>query len=200
MDFNKKFSDIVNKVDMAGCLLGIAQKGRLLLFAEADYFDLSTGQVMIPSSPAGGKIESKLFIGEFAVGMQVDGWADKQTFDILVGMRYTSLDNTLTVNQVATFSKTTTLKDPMLLIRPSLPIFPSKVDGLRFNPMFGGGAGGDSKYVWEMQPEIQYQFTDHVAGRFGYRRVGYHFEGNPNTQNELDLRLAGLLVGVGVTW
>jgi len=200
VDFNKKFGDIVEKVDMAGSMLAIAQKGRLLMFAQADYFDLSSSKIQITGAPAGGKFESKITVGEFAVGMQVDGWAPKQTFDLLIGMRYTRVDNALTIDQVGTFSKTTNLKDPMLLVRPSLPIFPSRIDGLRFNPMLGIGGGGDSKLVYEMQPEIQYQFTDHVAGRFGYRRLGYKFNGQNNSENELNLMMGGLLVGLGVTW
>jgi hypothetical protein len=197
IEFDKKFSDIIDKVDMAFSALGVAQKGRFLVWAQGDYFSLSTQQFVTPHAPAGAKLETTLNIGELAVGWQVDGWSDKQTFDLLIGARFTRLESTLTVNTVGTFKNTRTLTDPMILVRPSIPILPSKIDGLRFNPTLGFGAGGDSKYVYEMQPQIQYQFTEHMAGRFGFRTVGYKVE---KDGDEMNMRMSGLLIGLGFTW
>ena len=199
VEFDKKFSDIIDKVDLAGSALAVAQKGRFLVWVQADYFSLSTQEIVTANAPAGAKFETTMTIGELAVGWQVDGWADKQTFDLLVGARLTRFDSTLTVNQVGQFKGTRNLTDPIFLLRPSIPILPSKIDGLRFNPTLGIGAGGDSKYVYELQPQIQWQFTDHLAGRFGYRRVGYKFEAD-NSDNQANLRMAGLLVGLGFIW
>ena len=82
---------------------------------------------------------------------------------------------------------------------PSLPLFPSKIDGLAFNPTLAIGAG-DSDLVYELFPQLQYQVTDHMMARLGYRTVGYKFKGEHNDDNELNINLAGLTVGLGVTF
>jgi len=200
VEFDKKFSDIVDKVDLAGSVLAEAQKGRMVFWLQTDYFALSTKEFVTGATPNGGKFESTIGIQELAVGTQVDGWMPEQTFEILVGARLTQLNNTLTLNGMGQFKKKISLTDPILLVRPSLPILPSKISGLRFNPTLGIGGGSDSKYIYELQPQVQYQFNDRVALRVGYRRVGYKFEDKNNVENQMNMRLAGLLVGLGMTW
>jgi hypothetical protein len=56
---------------------------------------------------------------------------------------------------------------------------------------------GDSDLVWELQPHFQYQFTDHVSGRIGYRRLVYDYEGD---KADFDGAFHGLIVGLGVTF
>ena len=74
------------------------------------------------------------------------------------------------------------------------------INGVRFNPTLAIGGGGGSELVYELQPQLQYQITDHVAARLGYRRVGYKIKGDNNDANELNVALAGVIVGVGVTF
>ena len=65
--------------------------------------------------------------------------------------------------------------------------------------MLGIGAG-DSDLVYELFPQFQYNVTETVATRFGYRTVGWKFKGNNYEDNELNINLSGVIVGVGVTW
>jgi hypothetical protein len=95
-------------------------------------------------------------------------------------------------------SKEKDLLDPMLILRPSMPMFASKIDGLRFNPTLAIGAGGDSDLVYEMFPQVQYDVTERMTVRLGYRTVGYRFKGSHNEDNELNFRLAGLVLGAGL--
>jgi hypothetical protein len=62
------------------------------------------------------------------------------------------------------------------------------------------GGGGDSDLVYELEPQFQYQITPNVVARLGYRTVGYKFKGDHNSDNELNIRLSGLIAGVGVTF
>jgi hypothetical protein len=73
-------------------------------------------------------------------------------------------------------------------------VFPSKIDGLRFNPVLGIGAG-DSDLAYELFPQFQYRINESMAARLGYRTVGWKFEGD--NDNELNVNLAGLIVGLG---
>jgi hypothetical protein len=199
-DFEKKFSDIVDAVDVAGSLLAVVQVNRFLVWGQVDYFSTDTDKMDVEDQPQGGRLETDMTLLEFAVGYQFDGWMEDQTFDVLVGVRHLEMDNTLTVKGDGTVhEKTVELTDPMLVVRPSMAMFPSKIDGLRFNPTLAIGGGGDSEMVYELFPQIQYQISELAALRVGYRTVGYKFEGD-NNDNELNINLAGLIVGLGMTF
>lgn len=197
-DFEKDFSDIVDAVEIGGSLLAVVQYNRLLLWGQLDGFSLSTDEMDVEDQPQGGRLDTDLMLAELAVGVQIDGWAEGQTFDILVGARMTSIEADLTVYGRGTRSSDVDLVDPMLVVRPSIPIFPSKIKGLCFNPTLAIGGGGDSDLVFELFPQIQYTFADHFVARVGYRTVGYKFVGDDNEDNELNVRLAGLTAGLGV--
>ena len=197
-EFDKSFSDLVDAVEVAGSLLGTFQYNRFLLWGQADYMSMSTDQLDVQDQPAGGSLDTKMTLGEVAVGYQIDGWMEGQTFDLLVGVRTLHMESDLTVYGKGTRSRTNDLVDPILVVRPSILIFPSKIKGLRFNPTLAIGGGGDSDLVYEMQPQIQYDFNDRISARFGYRRVGYKFKGDNNEDNELNISLAGLIFGVGI--
>jgi opacity protein-like surface antigen len=199
-EFDKSFSDIIDYVDLAGGVLGTVQYNRYLVWGQVDYFSMSTDNLDEKDQPQGGSLDSKMFLGELAAGYQVDGWMEGQTFDLLVGVRTLHLENTLDINGVGSFDKNRDLTDPIFVVRPSILVWPSKISGLRFNPTLAIGGGGDSKLVYELQPQLQYQITDNIAARVGYRRVGYKVEGSHNSDNELNFALAGVIVGVGVTF
>lgn len=199
-DFEKSFSDMVDYVDVGGSLLTVVQYDRYLLWGQVDYFSLTTDALDVEDRPEGGSLDSKMLLGEAAVGYQIDGWAEGQTFDLLLGVRTLHTEMDLEVDGHGSYSKDNDLVDPILLVRPSLPVLPSKIDGLRFNPTLGIGAGGDADLVYELQPQFQYQITENVAARLGYRTVGYKFKGDKNDDNELNVNLSGLIAGVGVTF
>ncbi len=194
-DFEKSASDLLDYVDVGGSLLGVAQYDRYLFWGQVDYFSLSTDELDVEDQPQGGSLDADTLLAEVAVGYQVDGWAEGQTFDILVGARMLSMESELDVVGHGTESKESDLVDPILVVRPSIPMFPSRIDGLRFNPTLAIGAGGDADLVYELFPQIQYQFADSMAARVGYRTVGYKFE---EGSNELNVQLAGLIVGLGI--
>lgn len=200
VDFEKDFSDIIDMVELGGSLLGVAQYDRFLIWGQVDYFSMSTSELDVDEQPKAGSLDSKMLLGELAVGYQVDGWLEGQTFDLLVGVRTLQLDNDLELYGKGETSKDVELVDPIFAVRPSVPVFPSKIDGLRFNPTLCIGGGGDSEMVYGMQPQLQYQVNDSFAVRFGYRTVGYKFEGEKNKDNELDFSLSGLLLGAGFTF
>jgi hypothetical protein len=207
-EFDKSFSDLIDYVDVAGSLLGVAQYDRYLFWGQVDYFSMSTDNVDEQDQPQGGSVDTKMLLGEAAVGYQIDGWMEGQTFDLLIGVRTLHMETDVKVDSHGTLSKDNDLVDPILVVRPSIPIFPSKITGLRFNPTLGIGAGGDSDLVYELQPQLQYQITDNMAARVGYRRVGYKFKGdsaknekvNLTEDDEMNISLAGLIVGLGVTF
>jgi len=197
IDFKKSFSDLTQYVDLAGSALGVVQYDRYLVWTQWDYFHMSTNNIT-DSAGAGGNVDEKMTMGVLAVGYKVNGWMEGQYFDLLVGARMLNSKFTLNTNHSGSFEKSNTITDAVVLMRPSIRVLPSKINGLRFNPTISVGAG-DSKLCYEMQPQFQYDISEHVATRFGYRRVGYEFS-KSNSTNEVNLTFAGLLVGLGVKW
>jgi len=202
-DFDKEFSDLIEGVDMAASLLAVVQYNRYLLWGQSDYLSMSTDNLDVEDRPEGGKLDSKMLLNELAAGYQFDGFMEGMTIDVLAGVRTLTMDNELTIYDKGTKETEdpveNTRVDGLLVLRASLPILPSKIDGLRFNPTLAIGAG-DSELVYELFPQIQYQITENIAARLGYRTVGYKIKGEHNDDNEVNIRMAGLLLGIGVTF
>ena len=196
-EFEKEFSDLFDMLDIGGSLFGVAQYNRFIFLGAVDYFDLSTDNLDVEDQPPGRTLDSKLLIGEVAAGYQFDGFMEGMTISVLAGARMTSMELDLELDAGETASKDNDLVDPVLMLNPSIPIFPSKIDGLRFNPILAIGGGNDADLVYELFPQFQYQITDHMAARLGYRTVGYKFE---DGDNELNINLAGLIIGAGLTF
>ena len=196
-EFEKEFSDLFDMLDIGGSLLGVAQYNRLIFLGAVDYFSLSTDKLDVEDQPPGRTLDSTMLLGELAAGYQFDGFMDGMTIGVLVGARMTSMEIDLELADGQTASKDNDLVDPVLMLNPSIPIFPSKIDGLRFNPILAIGGGNDADLVYELFPQFQYQVTDHASVRLGYRTVGYKFE---DGDNELNINLAGLIVGLGLTF
>ena len=202
-EFDKSFSDLIEGVDMAAALLAVVQYNRFLIWGQVDYLSMSTDNLDVEDRPEGGKLDSKMLLSELAVGYQFDGFMEGMTIDVLAGVRTLTMDNELTIYDKGTRETEDPAEDSrvdgILVLRPCIPILPSKIDGLVFNPTLAIGAG-DSELVYELFPQIQYQITEHVAARLGYRTVGYKIEGEHNDENEANVRMAGLLVGIGMTF
>lgn len=195
-DFEKSASDLLDYVDVAASLRLGAEYNRFMVGALVDYFSLSTDNLDVEDRPQGGELDTEMLLVEGAVGYRVNGWAEGQSFGLMVGVRSLQMKSDLEVYGHGEQSKDTQVTDGMFYLLPSLPLFPSKIEGLRFNPVLGVGAG-DSDLAYEMFPQIQYQITDHVAARLGYRTVGWKFE---EGDNELNIRMSGLIAGLGFTF
>ncbi len=197
-DFEKSSSDMLEYVDLAGSLFGTVRYNRWVVSAAVDYFDLSTDNLDTKDQPQGGELDTEMLIGEIAGGYQFNGLGKEHTLDVLLGVRYMNMENDLTVYPrpviLPTGSKgssSTEVTDPMLLARYLWPIGES----FSFNITAGIGGGGDSEMVYELFPDLRYQFGDHFNVRLGYRTVGWEIEGSKG--NDLNIAMSGLVAGFG---
>lgn len=197
VDFEKDASELLDAAEVGGSIRIGASYDRFVVGALVDYFSLSTDELDEEDQPKAGTVDSKMLLTEALVGYRVDGWSEGQSFVLGLGVRNLSLETDLESNGGATFSDDRDITDMMFYVLPSVPLFPSRIEGLRFNPVMGIG-GGDSDLAYELFPHLQYQATDLLAIRFGYRRVGWRFEGNGD--NEFNADLAGLILGVGIKY
>ncbi len=196
-EFEKSFEDLFDAVEMGASLRLGAEYNRFMVGALVDYFSMSTDAMDVEDRPEGGSLDTELLLTEAAVGYRVNGWSEGQSFGLMVGVRNMNMQADLESDVHGTTSSEKDVTDGMVYVLPSLPVFPSKIDGLRFNPVLGIGAG-DSDLVYELFPQFQYQFTETIAGRLGYRTMGWKFTDDNNEDNELNFSMSGLIAGIGL--
>ena len=95
-----------------------------------------------------------------AGGYRFNGPFEGSKIAVLGGARYTRLENQIKATGIGAGKDARDITDALLMLRPSIPL----MDKLVFNPTLNIGAG-DSDLTYEMQPELQYSFTDQVTGR-----------------------------------
>lgn len=205
--FDQSFSDLIDNVDAGFSLLGVLSYNRWLLFGQYDYFDISTngddlGDRGVPVPPGGrAKLELETTIGTIAAGYRF-GDSDRHAVDLLVGLRDLEIEPTLTFQGEARTSDST-VTDTIVMLRPSLRLS----DRWRFNPTLSYAVDGDSDTHFELSPQLQYQFADSFALRFGYRSLNYELSSGsrststtPGNYRKFDGDMSGLLIGVGWTF
>ena len=189
VEIDESFSDIFDAVDAGGGLMTVAQRGSFVVWGQFDYVGMDTDQ--LDPAPAGGSIQTDSFLGALAVGFQFKGPLEGSTIDLLGGIQYATIENDLEITGVGSGDDTLDIVDGIIVVRPNVRL----TEKWRFNPTFSVGAG-DSDLTWEVQPNFQYQFSDNMALRLGYRRLHYDIEGDRG--NTLDAAFQGLIVGVSL--
>jgi hypothetical protein len=184
------FSDLLDATDAAGSVLAVLQRNQLVFWGQIDYMSLSSDE--IDDSPQGKTLDSDTTIWTLAAGRQFQGDKGK-TYDLLLGARQFSMDNSLTIDGVGKFERDFDITDAVLVFRPSLPLSPK----WRFNPTISIGAG-DSDFTYELWPQFQYKFTETFITRLGYRNLGYKFE--TDAGNKWDGNQHGFIIGLGGIW
>jgi outer membrane protein OmpA-like peptidoglycan-associated protein len=187
------FSDIVDALDIGGGIMAGAGINRFVVVTQIDYLSLDSDK--LDEAPAQVRLESELLMAMLALGYRFGGQTPGRHFDVLLGARNLSLDNTLTLDGLGRFETDKDFVDPILMLRPSFPLGRR----WRLNATMSYGTGGDSEKTWELQPHVQFQITDHLAARFGYRRLYYEID-SENGRNRFDGAFEGLIIGIGGTF
>ena len=189
-DFSADFSDLVDKVDLAGCLMAVGTYEHLVCFAQADFFSLSQDFNRGP----GGELDSDILFLNGAAGYRFGGIGKSATTDVMVGVRYFRNENTVDIHGVGSADGSSNLADAMLMLRSSAPVACISED-LRLEGLASVGVG-DSDLVWELQLVVQYQFNDRLGARAGYRRIEYDLEDGPV---DIEAGFQGFLIGLDVS-
>jgi outer membrane protein OmpA-like peptidoglycan-associated protein len=189
----RDFGDIVEALDMGGGIMAGARLGHFVAVTQLDYLSLDSDE--LDDAPARGRLESEVTMAMLALGYRFQRSHVGAHTDLLLGARSLSLDNTLTLDGLGSVERDKDFVDPIVMLRPSFPLGRR----WRFNPTISFGAGGDSEKTWEVQPQFQLQINDHLAMRFGYRRLHYEID-SENGQNKFDGSFQGLIIGIGGTF
>jgi outer membrane protein OmpA-like peptidoglycan-associated protein len=187
------FSDILDAMDIGGGVMAGAGYKHFIAVTQLDYFSLDWDN--LDNAPASSRLETDSFMAMLALGYRFGTDRAGRHFDVLLGARHFSLDSKLTLGPLGRFSGDQDFLDPILMLRPSFPLG----SRWRFNPTMSYGEGGDAEKVWELQPTLQFQITDHLAARFGYRKLHYETKSDDGARS-FDGNFEGLVLGLGGTF
>ncbi len=189
IDVDKSFSDLIDHVDVAASLFIAADYKSWVFWSQVDYFSVSEdGNTALGDA----KLDSDTTFLAAGVGYRLPGLFEGITIDVLLGARYVHMSNKLEFTGLVSTSGNADIVDPILILRPSIPI----IGRLRFNSTMSIGGGGDSNLIYELQPQLQYRINDTFAARLGYRCLYYDYEGD-NT--DFDGTFQGFILGLGLT-
>jgi outer membrane protein OmpA-like peptidoglycan-associated protein len=199
--FDQGIDDLVDNVDMGLSGLVVASFNRFVLYGQYDFVELGLNGDEIDDSdivlPDGVKVDGDTDedIWTAAAGYRFDTFGEN-TVDVLVGARGATIDTELRVTGLPGRQSEVESTDTVVMLRPSFRIS----ENWRFNPTLAYAVSGDADTHYELQPQIQYQFSDSFAFRFGYRTLHYEVEdGNSGDDDygKLDVDFSGLMFGVG---
>ena len=196
-DFNRSFSDLIDNTDFAASLLGVAQYQKYVGFVQADYFKLKYNNDDFDQPRAQELLEEVTLDQTFvtmAAGYQFPGFTADGWIDVMLAARVNNLKVDVKTLGNRSEDNSKTYWDPALVVRPSF--FLTKDKKLRFNPTLSIGGGGDSEFLYELQPQFQYDFTKNIGARLGYRRLYYKISGDHDS--ELKITYDGLIAGVSL--
>jgi hypothetical protein len=188
---DQKFKDLVEHVDAAGALLAVAEKGGWQVYGQGDYISLNVNDAQVGPLKADLDADTTILTG--GIGPVFDGlFGEKSKIAVLLGARYTHLRNEVTVMGKSSGADNNDIVDGLLILRPRFNF----TDKFRFSGTMNIGAG-DSDLTYELQPELQYDITDAMSVRLGFRRV--HYKEEFSDKSDFNGSMNGFLLGLGVT-
>src|SRR5262245_64920446 len=192
--FNRDFSDLLDNTDAAFMGLAVISYDRFVLYADYDYLSLSSDEHSNSGviAPPGTKIktETDSGIGTYGGGYRFNTFGTN-TIDVLIGAQLTDIQTKIKAAGNSLENKDS-LTDTVVMLRPSLQLS----EHWRLNPTMAYGISGDSDTTYSLMPQLQWQFSDSFALRFGYKKLYYEFKDNGNG---LDTTFSGPFLGVGWT-
>jgi opacity protein-like surface antigen len=193
--FNRDFSDLLDNTDAAFMGLAVISFDRFVLYADYDYMSLSSDEHSKSGilAPAGTKLktETDSGIGTYGGGYRFDTFGTN-TMDVLIGVQLTDIQTKIKASGNS-FENKDNITDTVIMLRPSLQLS----ERWRFNPTMAYGISGDSDTTYSLMPQLQWQFSESFALRFGYKRLHYKFKDNGNA---IDTTFSGPFLGVGWTF
>jgi len=169
VNFNMSFSDLLNKVDAGFMGLAVGSYKRFVLYLDYDYIGLSDdartkdGTIVPVGTKVTGNVDAT--ITTYTGGYRFDTFGDN-TIDVMIGQRTLGLQESIKLPNVKV-KNNSSLTDTIVMLRPSFRF----AEKWRFNPTLSYGISGDSDTTYEMAPQIQWDVSDSLGVRFGYRKL-----------------------------
>ena len=188
-DLSSDFSDILDQTKFGGSSIFAANRGQWVNFVQLDYLALENDDVETRFSRSEVEIESESLMLTATTGYRFALW-QRHRLDVMAGLRYVELDAEIDDRRRSSNSSRD-IYDAVVMVRPIVQL----AKNWQLMPSFSV-CTGDTDLTWEVFPEIIYH-PGEWKFRFGYRNLNFDYE---DGDDELDLSMRGLLLGVGIVF
>lgn len=164
LSFEKSLSEVLEDLDGAFFVTGLARRGDFVLFGDLTYTSSSRAGLVPPGIPASGELTMRSIT--LAGGRRIDA-ADGGAIDILAGLRAWSVDGSVT-SPVLNVAPETNFVDPIVAVRSIAPLS-DQWSLLGYLDIGGFGVG--SEFTWQGTVTANYQATDSFYVSAGWRHL-----------------------------
>ncbi|WP_333712941.1 hypothetical protein [Yoonia sp.] len=164
LSFDKSLSEVLEDLDGAFFVTGLARRGDLVLFGDYTYSASSRSGVVGGAIPAAGELTIQSLT--LAGGRRIDVGGGG-TLDVLAGLRAWGLEGSVT-SPVANLAPEQSFVDPIVALRSLTPVS-DRVSVLAYLDVGGFGVG--SEFTWLGTVTANYQATDSVYISAGWRHL-----------------------------
>lgn len=165
LSFDKSLSEVLEDLDAAFFVTGLARRGNLVLFGDFTY-SASSREGSTPVGPASGEVTIRSLT--LAAGRRFD-MGNGSSIDLLGGLRAWSLDGQVSAPAAGVdIAPGADFVDPIIALRGTLPLS-DRWSLLGYADIGGFGAGSD--LTWQAAVTANYQATDTLYLSLGWRHL-----------------------------
>ena len=166
LSFDKSLSEVLEDLDFAFFLSGLARRGDFVLLGDFTYTASSKSGLVPPGVPASGEVTTTALT--LAAGRRVVSSEDLSV-DLLAGARAWWLDGQVTVPAVSvSLAPTKSFIDPIVAVRANRRIS-ERWTVLGYLDVGGFGVGSDITY--QVVATANFQMTENLFLSLGYRHL-----------------------------
>lgn len=188
LSFDKSLSEILEDLDAAFFVTGLARRGNLVLFGDFTYTSSSRAGVVPPGIPASGALTIRSLT--LAAGRRFDV-GTSATVDLLGGLRAWSIDGRIS-SPVLRIAPESNFVDPILGLRANASLS-DRWSLLGYIDIGGFGFGSD--FTWQAALTANYKVSNNLYLSAGWRHLHLDFS---DDSMMFDGAMAGPVVGA--TW
>lgn len=166
LSFDKSLSEVLDDLDGAFFISGLARRGDLVVLADLTYSASSRDGLVPPGIPASGEVT--LGAVTLAAGRRFDQGAGT-TVDLLGGLRVWNVDGSVSVPLAGlSVSPGVEFVDPLVAVRVNTDLGP-RWSVLGYLDVGGFGIGSDA--TWQAAVTANYRATDRLHLSAGWRHL-----------------------------
>ncbi len=190
ISFEKSLSEVLEDLDAAFFVTGLARRGDLVLFGDLTYSASSRSGLVPPGIPAAGEVTLQALT--LAAGKRFDAGGGT-TVDVLGGLRAWKIEGEVT-SPILSVAPSASFVDPILALRVNTPLA-DRWSVLSYVDIGGFGAGSD--FTWQAAVTANYQARDNLFVSFGWRHLAVDYSKGGTV---FDGAMSGPLLGVTFTF